>query len=119
MTSGARIADIRARGESRYAVSRDQNPITDQRGRVLLDGSQRAWDGIRRAYGEFLTLPSCVIGAFVLVAVAVDALDRGRPAAFEPARAYLIAHIFSNPQGTQALLSTIASGIFTITSITI
>ena len=78
-----------------------------------------AWDGIRRAYGEFLTLPSCIIALFVLVAVGAHALDRSRPAAFETARALLTRHIFSNAQATQGLLSTIASGIITITSITI
>jgi uncharacterized membrane protein len=79
----------------------------------------RVFDGIRRAYAEFLTLPSCVIGAFVLLAVGVDALDRHRFASLEPFRGLLVAHIFSQAQGTQGLLATISTGIITVTSITI
>ncbi len=78
-----------------------------------------AFDGVRRAYSEFLTLPTCIIVAFVLLAIGLGALDHSRFAALEPTRNFIIAHIFSNAQRTQSLLGTIASGIITITSITI
>jgi uncharacterized membrane protein len=80
---------------------------------------RRTVEGIRRAYDEFLTLPSLVIVALLLIAAGAHALDRSRPAWLEPARAALIAHVFSNSQATQQLLATVAGGIITITSITI
>lgn len=78
-----------------------------------------AFDGVRRAYSEFLTLPSLIIGLFVVLAIALDALDRHRFAELEPARSFVVAHIFTKPQRTQGLLATIASSIITMTSITI
>lgn len=60
-----------------------------------------------------------MIVAFVALAAAMDLLDRTRPPVLAPLRALLVARIFATPQGTQGLLATIATGIITITSITI
>jgi len=74
---------------------------------------------LRRAYAEFLALPSAVIAGFFLLAFGTFFLDRAEIAWLEPVRQYLHRHIFTGAQATSALLGTIAGGLITITSITI
>jgi len=75
-------------------------------------------EGMRRAFAEFLTLPSLVILAFLALAVITHALDQRRPEWLEPLRALLQGHVFSQPAQTDHLLGTVASGVITVTSIT-
>lgn len=77
------------------------------------------WDVTRRAFREFLAVPTALIGCFLLLAAAMNALDRVRPSGLEPARTFLATQIFTNPQATADLLATIAGGIMSVTSITI
>jgi uncharacterized membrane protein len=74
---------------------------------------------VRRAFEEFLTLPTAMIAAFLLLACGMYVLDRARPAALEPARRLLQGLVFGSGQATSELLSTIASGLITVTSITV
>jgi uncharacterized membrane protein len=74
---------------------------------------------IRRAFREFLAVPTVMVGAFLLLAAGSYALDQGRVAWLEPVRAFLEARVFVDAKATADLLSTIASGVITITSITI
>jgi uncharacterized membrane protein len=77
------------------------------------------WNEIRRAFAEFLTLPTCVIIAFLLLALGSYTLDRTEIAGFRTVRETLKSHIFGDSRATSDLLGTIASGIITVTSIII
>lgn len=65
-------------------------------------------EATRRAFGEFLTVPTLLIAGFLLLAVGSYALDHGRIAWLEPARAVLKARVFADGKATSELLSTIA-----------
>ncbi len=73
---------------------------------------------IRRAFSEFLAVPSLMIVGFLLLAGGSYAIE-GRIAWLDPARAVLEARVFADAKATADLLSTIAGGIITVTSITI
>jgi uncharacterized membrane protein len=74
---------------------------------------------VRRAFAEFLALPTTIVGGFILLAAMTYMLDRFGPSWLEPFRANLQRWLFSNAKTTSDLLSTIASGLLTVTSITI
>lgn len=74
---------------------------------------------LRRAFAEFLTLPSAVIAAFLLLALATYALDAAGVQALAPLRAFLQRHVFTDAQASAQLLGVIAAGLITITSITV
>ena len=75
-------------------------------------------DTVRQAFTSFLTVPTVVIVAFVLLAFGSYTLEKANTGWLRPALSYMEAHIFGNPEATGTLLSTIASGVITITSIT-
>jgi uncharacterized membrane protein len=74
---------------------------------------------IRRAFAEFLALPTAVIVGFLLLAVASYALDRASLERGSGLRAVLESHVFGSPEASADLLRTIATGLITVTSITI
>lgn len=74
---------------------------------------------VRRAFAEFLWLPTAIILGFLLLAVGAYLLDRTRVDQLEPVRRFLRTHIFTDAQATSELLGTIAGGIMTVTSVTI
>lgn len=73
---------------------------------------------LRRAFTEFLTIPTLIIAGFFLLAVITYALDAEKFAAFEPLRAFLRQRVFRDAKATSDLLSTIAGSLITVTSIT-
>lgn len=75
-------------------------------------------DDIRRAFVEFLTLPTAIIVAFLLLAACMHVLDLGSAAWLAPPRAFLHRHLFADLTATRSLLGTIAGGMITVTSIT-
>jgi hypothetical protein len=74
---------------------------------------------IKRAYAEFLTLPSIVIAGFLVLGGVTAALDAAEVAWLSAARDFLRAHFFSDGQATSDLLGAVATGLVTLTSITI
>jgi len=82
-------------------------------------GIVELWDDVRRAFAEFLTMPTCVIVFFLLLAAGSYAIDRTEIAAFQALRGILRRHVFADAKATSDLLGTIAGGIITVTSITI
>ncbi|MBD2307727.1 DUF2254 domain-containing protein [Chroococcidiopsis sp. FACHB-1243] len=66
-----------------------------------------------------MTIPTCTIIGFLLLAAGSYTLDRTQIAWLEPLRHVLKLHVFSDTNATSNLLGTISSGIITITSITI
>jgi uncharacterized membrane protein len=77
------------------------------------------FDAIRRAFAEFLTLPTTIIAGCLGLAAASYALDRADLVWLRPVRSLLEAHVFGSSNATSDLLATIASGIITVTSITV
>jgi hypothetical protein len=76
-------------------------------------------EAVSRAFSEFLAIPSYVIVSFLTLAVGSYLFDRAHPAWLAPVREMLRTHVFSEPDATSSLLSTIAGGLITVTSITI
>ncbi|MEO6071123.1 MAG: DUF2254 family protein [Chitinophagaceae bacterium] len=81
--------------------------------------NSESMDAIKRAFVEFLTLPSLIIIGFLLLALATYALDRSDLVWLLPARTLLKAHVFADAKATSDLLSAIAAGIISVTSLTI
>lgn len=75
-------------------------------------------DSIRRAFAEFLTLPTGIIGGFLLLAAATYLLDHDSIGWLVPLRRALQGHAFGSPQVTSGLLGSLAAGLTTVTSIT-
>ncbi len=73
----------------------------------------------RRAFAEFLFLPTLVIGFFLLLAAVSYVLDSQQFGWLGFFRVFLRVHVFADAQATSSLLGAIASGIITMTSITI
>lgn len=77
------------------------------------------WDDLRRAFAEFLAVPTVVIVIFLLAAAGSYILDRTEIAGFHALRSILRRHVFADSKATSDLLGTIAGGITTVTSIII
>jgi uncharacterized membrane protein len=90
-----------------------QNRETHGLGRV-----RRIAEIVRRAYAEFLKLPSIILTAFLMLALGTWFLDHSQPAWLEAARSAMREHFFRSSQSTTDLLATIAGSIITVTSIT-
>lgn len=75
-------------------------------------------DDIRRAFVEFLTLPTALIVAFLLLAASMHILDLSTAAWLAPPRDFLQRHLFADLAATRGLLGTIGGGMITVTSIT-
>lgn len=73
---------------------------------------------IRRAFSDFLAVPTATVAAFLLLAFGTYMLDRKVVTSLEPLRAFLRMHLVVDPTATTALLGVIAGGLITITSIT-
>jgi|GEM_PF-875495 len=74
---------------------------------------------IKRAFTEFLTLPTLIILGFLLLSLGSYALDHAEVARLVTTRNFLKAHIFANAKATSDLLGAVAAGIISVTSITI
>lgn len=75
-------------------------------------------DSIRRAFAEFLYLPTAIIVGFLLLAAGTHLLDLSTAGWLAPGRAFLHRHLFADLTATRGLLGTIGSGMITVTSIT-
>lgn len=94
---------------------------TPTRDRVRRSGAHRRHNAqaLRRAFAEFLLLPTGIIFGFLLLAAATFAFDRGSVTWLVPLRRLLQTYVLADAQATADLLGTIAAGLFTVTSITI
>lgn len=81
--------------------------------------SESLLDVVRRAFTEFLWLPTVVILGFLGLAAGTNLLDRVGWSWLQPVNEFLRARIFTDVQATSQLLGTIASGLMTVTSVTI
>lgn len=76
-------------------------------------------DTFRRSFAEFLTVPTCIIMGFFLLAMGTYILDHAETTWLASTHDYLKSHAFADTRTTADLLGAIASGIITVTSITI
>ncbi|HKU86964.1 MAG TPA: DUF2254 family protein [Casimicrobiaceae bacterium] len=81
--------------------------------------ARRTGEALARAFGEFLFVPACLILGFMLLAATTYVVDREHASWAAPLRAWLQSYVFADAQATADLLGTIASGLITITSITV
>lgn len=73
---------------------------------------------VRRAYGEFLTVPSLVMLGFLALAVATLWLDRAGPDWIHPVRDLVERYLFRKASSTNSFLGMVTTGLITMTSIT-
>lgn len=76
-------------------------------------------DTIKRAFVEFLAIPTLIIIGFILLAAGTYTLDRAAVTWLDPVRVVLRTRVFTDAGATADLLGTIAGSIITVTSITI
>jgi len=76
-------------------------------------------DAVKRAFTEFLALPTLIIAGFLLLAIASYAVDGAKISSLAPVREILKRHVFSNAKATSDLLGAVAAGIISVTSLTI
>ncbi len=74
---------------------------------------------VRRAFAEFLWVPSAVVIGFLLLAAGTYWLDHIDAGWLKSVNEFLRTHIFTDVAATSSLLSTTAGGLMTITSVTI
>ena len=74
---------------------------------------------VRRAFAEFLLVPTLIIIGFLSLAFGSYLLDSVQVSWLRPFRDFLRSHVFANSEATTGLLEAIAAGIITLTSITI
>lgn len=92
---------------------------SDSGTRSVREGLIDLRNGIRRAFAEFLTVPTLMVAGFLLLALALYALDRGKLDSLDPVRGFLTKYVFIDAETTSDLLAAIAAGIITVASITI
>ncbi len=73
---------------------------------------------IRRAFSEFLLVPSLVILLFIALAWFTNQLDQLKIQWLQPIRDFLQQHFFSDSKATSDLLGAIVSGAISITTLT-
>lgn len=73
---------------------------------------------VKHAFESFLALPTAVVAGFGLLAAASNVLDKQQPGWLAGPRSALQAHLFADADSTMQLLTTIAGGMITLTSIT-
>jgi uncharacterized membrane protein len=75
-------------------------------------------DETRRAFADFLALPTSIIAGFLLLAAGTYVLDRTKVGWLTPLRAALRSVMFTDSRSTADLLNVVATGLITTTSIT-
>jgi uncharacterized membrane protein len=100
-------------------TTRDQQP--DGAGPFGKAGemSRHFWETARRAFVEFLKIPTLVIVAFLVLAAIMFVLDEARIASRGETSKEMWGGLFSDAQATRDFLGVIAASIITVTSITL
>jgi uncharacterized membrane protein len=86
---------------------------------VSAQATRRIAKAIRRAFAEFLAIPTAVISFFLLLALVMYVIDAGRAAHDGPRSENLWGGLFNDLQATREFLGVIAGSIITVTSITL
>jgi hypothetical protein len=94
------------------------NGETAARSESTVEHIARLPAAIRHAFATFLGMPTAVVGGFIVLAVLTYRVDRGEVSWLQPLERFLQSHIFAEPEATTQVLSAIAGGLITVTSIT-
>jgi Predicted membrane protein (DUF2254) len=105
-------------GRQAMTAKHDRSPNHTCRRSGVRRTSRHLVETIRRAFAEFLTIPTLVIGGFLLLAVVTYFLDRAHIAREGPTVGLVNGILFSDPQSVSGLLGVIAAGVITLASIT-
>ncbi|MGH7572771.1 MAG: DUF2254 family protein [Gemmatimonadota bacterium] len=89
------------------------NPSRGSRGTERLADLR---DNVRRAFREFLSIPTALIAFFLVLAVLTTILDRRILRALDPVGGFLRTYVFTDTQATGDLLATIAGSLVGITA---
>jgi uncharacterized membrane protein len=73
---------------------------------------------IKHAFESFLGIPTAVVAAFFVLSAVTFILDKRQPAWLSGLREFLQTHLFVDTESTTQVLTTIAGGMLTVTSIT-
>ena len=73
---------------------------------------------IRRAFAEFLTVPTSIIAGFLLLSIGAVAVEQSTLPGVVAVRRALADHGFGDAEATSQVLGGIAAGLITVTSIT-
>jgi len=73
---------------------------------------------MRRAFDEFLALPTAIMAGFIVLAALAYVLDAEGVAALRPARQAMQRLVFTTPEAAAQLLGVIASGLITVSALT-
>jgi uncharacterized membrane protein len=93
---------------------RDASPQTESTAMLLA----RIPATVKHAFESFLAVPTAVVAGFGLLAAASNVLDKQQPGWLAGLRDMLHAHLFADADSTTQLLTAIAGGMITLTSIT-
>ncbi len=85
----------------------------------IKEKTSETFDGVKRAFTEFLTLPTLLIAAFLLLSIFSYSIDKAKIGWLQPLRQTLKQHVFADAKATSDLLAAIAAGIISVTSLTI
>jgi hypothetical protein len=80
--------------------------------------ARHAWEAVRRAFVQFLTISTALIALFLLLAAASYVVDEIRVTRTGEAVGLFGSKLFSDPEKSADLLGAIATSIITVTSIT-
>ena len=102
-------------------MTNNNDRAPDRRGPLRKAGetSRQLWQTVRRAFVEFLAIPTVVIAGFLLLALVTFVIDEARMAEAGPAAPPEWRGLFSDAQATRDFISVIAGSIITVTSITL
>jgi uncharacterized membrane protein len=80
--------------------------------------SQRRFALMRRAFDEFMALPTAIfVGAIVLAFITLN-LDAARTSELQAGKQFILGYMFRSEQGTHDFLTTLLAGLLTLISIT-
>lgn len=98
----------------------DEERGTERPGATPADGRtlSRGARAIRNAFSEFLALPSVIVAGFLALAALAFALDHGHIPGTHGIRVFLRDELVTDAEASKDLLGAIATGVFTVTSIT-
>ena len=91
----------------------------DQRLDPLSPEQPNIWEWIRKAFSEFLLIPTLIVLAFFMLGGLLYAIDLLQPGFLQPLSEFLKANLFSAKDETERFLATVTGGMMTVTSITI
>ena len=80
--------------------------------------SQRRFALMRRAFDEFLALPTAIFFGAIVLAFITLSLDGARTPALQTGKQFILGYMFRTEQGTHDFLATLLAGLLTLISIT-